>query len=116
MRIEQEWLLHDIATEEPLYEGIEEYAFLEDSETEKRILVTKESGKGIYSSTRGELIESTYDDIKVLGTSETPLYFAVKIVEEANIYVVIYFDADGNKLFTLTYQQDQYFDIACPDK
>lgn len=116
VRIEQEWLLHDIASEEAVYEGIEEYTYLEESETEKRILVTKASGKGIYSASRGELIETTYDDIKVLGTTEVPIYFAVKIVAEANIYVVIYFDRDGNKLFTMTYQQDRYFDIACPDK
>lgn len=116
VRIEEEWLLHDITTEEAVYEGINSYEFLENSEAEKRILVSTESGKGIYSSSLGELIEPTYDDIKVLGTDETPLYFAVKIVAEANIYVVIYFDAIGNKLFTLTYQQGQYFDIACPAK
>jgi len=116
VRIEAEWLLHDIATEDALYEGLKSYEYLVDSEAEKRILVDKETGKGIYSSTLGELIEPTYDDIKVLGTDEAPIYFAVKIVAEANIYVVIYFDADGNKLFTLTYQQDQYFDIACSDK
>ena len=112
-RIEEEWLLHDIATEEAVYEGIQTYEFLKDDAEEKRLLISTEGGKGVYSSTLGELIEPTYDDIKVLGTAEQPVYFAVKIVPEANLYVVIYFSAEGNKLFTLTYQQDQYFDIAC---
>ena len=112
-RIEEEWLLHNIATEEAVYEGIQAFEYLRNDAEEKRLLITTESGKGVYSSSLGELVEPTYDDIKVLGTADQPVYFAVKIVAEANLYVVIYFDADGNKLFTLTYQQEEYFGIAC---
>lgn len=114
VRIENEWLLHDIATEEAIYEGIKEYELLIDSPSEKRILVTTESGQGIYSSLAGELIEPTFNEIKLLGTDKQPIYFAVKIVAEANIYVAIYFDGNGNKLFTQTYQQDTFLNIACP--
>lgn len=113
VRIENEWLLHNIASEEPVYEGISDYEYLIDSPEEKRILVSTEKGQGIYSSLTGELIEPTFNEIKQLGTEEKPIYFAVKIVAEANIYVAIYFDENGNKLFTQTYQQDNYFDIAC---
>lgn len=112
-RIEKEWILHDIATESPVYEGITTYEFLMDSPLEKRILVTTASGKGIYSSTKGELLEPSFDEIIQLGTTEEPIYFAVKIVTEANIYVVIYYDGNGNKLFTQTYQQDEYSAITC---
>lgn len=114
VRIEEEWILHDITTEEAIYEGISSYELLTDSPEEKRILVDTETGQGIYSSLGGELIEPTFDEIKQLGSQEQPIYFAVKIVAEANIYVAIYFDKNGNKLFTQTYQQDNYFNIACP--
>ena len=77
-------------------------------------MISTEKGKGIYSNTQGEMIEATYDEIKVLGTVDDPIYFAVKIVREANIYVVIYFDKNGNKLFTQTFKQDEYFKIAGP--
>jgi tetratricopeptide (TPR) repeat protein len=113
-RIEQEWLLHNISAETAEYEGMTQYEILIDRPEEKRILVTKASGKGIYSSTKGELIDPTFNEIIQLGTVEQPIYFAVKIVAEANIYVVIYYDGNGNKLFTQTYQQDTYFNIACP--
>lgn len=116
VRIEQEWILHNIANEEAIYEGINQYELLMDSPEEKRILVDTETGQGIYSSLSGELIEPTFDEIKQLGTKERPIYFAVKIVAEANIYVAIYFDRNGNKLFTQTYQQDNYFNIACPGR
>lgn len=109
-RIEDEWLLYDIANDEPLYEGMLEYLQLEPGV----FMVSKERGQGIFSLEDGELIEPTYTDIKLLGTAEKPIYFAMKLVEEADIYVVIYFDAKGNKLFTQSFRQDEYFKIACP--
>ncbi|KYG83273.1 WG repeat-containing protein [Roseivirga echinicomitans] len=113
-RIENEWFLHGIQDESLLYEGILNYKILEDNSQEKKLLITTEKGKGIYSNIKGEIIEATYDEIKVLGATDDPIYFAVKIVSEANIYVVIYFDKNGNKLFTQTFKQDEYFKIACP--
>ena len=113
-RIENEWFLHDIRDESLHYEGILNYKIIEENSQEKKLLISTEKGKGIYSNTQGEMIEATYDEIKVLGTVDDPIYFAVKIVREANIYVVIYFDKNGNKLFTQTFKQDEYFKIACP--
>jgi hypothetical protein len=113
VRIENEWILHDIGTETAIYEGMKTYEFLTDTPEEKRILVETESGKGIYSSTKGELLEPSFNEIIQLGTEEEPIYFAVKIVTEANIYVVIYYDGNGNKLFTQTYQQNEYSAITC---
>ena len=109
-RIENEWLFYDIANDEPLYEGIIDY-FQQESGV---FLITKETGKGIFSPEYGELIEPTYTDIKQLKIPEKPIYFAMKLVEEADIYVVIYFDAKGNKLFTQTFQKEEYFKVICP--
>ena len=113
-RIENEWFLHRIKDEALRFEGILEYEFITESENEKVMLITTESGKGVYSTRQNEIIDATYDEIKVLGTKEDPIYFAVKVVREANIYVVIYFDKNGNKLFTQSFKQDEYFKIACP--
>lgn len=113
-RIESEWFMHRIKDESLLKEGIFEFKFIKNEADEKVLLVTTETGNGIYSSSKGDLVPPTYDQIMVLGTSEKPIYFAVKLVKEANIYVVIYYDKFGNKLFTQTFRQDEYFKIACP--
>uniref|UniRef100_UPI004047B669 WG repeat-containing protein n=1 Tax=Roseivirga sp. TaxID=1964215 RepID=UPI004047B669 len=113
-RIENEWFLHRIKDESLLVEGILDFRLLNDTSTEKKLLITKESGKGIYSSVLKEVVPPTYSDIIVLGQPENPIYFAVKLVAEANIYVVIYYDKFGNKLFTQTFKQEEFFKIACP--
>lgn len=113
-RIESEWFLHRIKDEALLLEGILDFEIINTGSEEKILLITTENGKGIYSILQEELLPATYSDIIILGTSEDPVYFAVKVVKEANIYVVIYFDKFGNKLFTQTFKQEQYFKIACP--
>ncbi|PIQ46953.1 MAG: hypothetical protein COW03_17540 [Cytophagales bacterium CG12_big_fil_rev_8_21_14_0_65_40_12] len=113
-RIENEWFLHRIRDESLLVEGILDFRLLNDSSAEKTLLITTENGKGIYSSVLKEVVPPTYTDIIVLGPQENPIYFAVKLVAEANIYVVIYYDRFGNKLFTQTFKQEEFFQIACP--
>ncbi len=112
-RIEDEWLLHRIKDESYVFEGIQEFEFLKDNENERVILVTTSSGKGIISNTRGQIIEPTYNDIIQLGTEQEPIYFAQKFIKEANLYVVIHIDQNGKKLFTQTFEEDQYLKIAC---
>ncbi len=115
-RIDDEWLFYNISSDEPLYEGMLEFKAVSEDDENSVFLVTKEKGKGVFSTIDGELVEPTYTDIKVLGNPENPIYFAVKFIEEADIYIVIYFDKRGNKLFTQSFRQDEYFRIACPSK
>ncbi len=115
-RIEDEWLMYNIASDEALYEGILSYEYVTDTDLDKTLLINTETGKGAYSLKRGELIEPTYTEVKVLGSADEPIYFAMKLVPEADIYIVIYFDKMGNKIFTQSFQREEYFRIACPTK
>lgn len=113
VRIEDEWIFHDIAQELPIYEGMLEYEVLRSNAEGSLLKVTKESGAGLYHTQKGEVIEPTFDDIKVLGSDEEPIFFSLKIVEEADLYVVIYYDLNGNKLFTQSLSREDYDKIAC---
>ncbi len=115
-RIEDEWLLYNISADEALYESILTYEYISENDNNKTLLINTETGQGLYSLKKGELIEPTYTDIKILGTPEAPIYFGMKLVSEADIYIVIYFDERGNKIFTQSFQREEYFRIACPSK
>lgn len=113
VRIENEWIFHDIATEEAIYEGMTAYELIHSDNEGALLKVTKESGQGLYHSTKGELIEPTFNQVNVLGSKEEPIYFTLKIVAEADLYIVIYYDQKGNKLFTQSLSQEDYNKIAC---
>lgn len=114
VRIADEWMLENIRNEEILYERIKDFEIIDVGKEDKTLFINTESGQGIYSETLGQVIEPTYTYIRILGTQKDPIYFAVKLVAEANIYVVIYYDKKGNKLFTQSFRQEEYFKIACP--
>lgn len=113
VRIEDEWLFHDIKNEEAVYEGMLDYDLVHQDTDGATFKVTTATGEGIYHTQIGEIIEPTYNEVKVLGKPDQPLFFTLKIVEEADLYIVIYHDKKGNKLFTQSLSREDYFKIAC---
>ncbi|HBS28308.1 MAG TPA: hypothetical protein DEB06_02400, partial [Phycisphaerales bacterium] len=77
------------------------------------VRIHKENHYGILSSTRGMIIAPTYNEIINLGTEDIPFYFAEKHVEEADIFVVLYFNKDGTQVKREIYEADEYERIYC---
>jgi len=48
-----------------------------------------------------------------VGTAEKPLYFTEKNVEEAEIFVVIYYNDQGTMIRREIYESDEYDRIYC---
>lgn len=113
VRIEKEWLLENIYTEEILIDRMLDYTILTPNKGILRLQFTTEEGIGIYKLGQGKIVAPTYTEVIQLGTDETPIYFASKFIEEADIYVIIYYDENGNKFFTQSLRKDDYFKIAC---
>jgi hypothetical protein len=55
----------------------------------------------------------SFSDIINVGSPAQPLYFTEKHVEEASIFVVIYYDSAGKMLRREIYEQDDYEKIYC---
>jgi hypothetical protein len=58
----------------------------------------------------------TFSDIVNVGSSEIPLYFTEKHVEEASLFVVIYYTHQGVMLRKEVYEQEDYDKIYCSEK
>lgn len=114
VRQEDEWKLYDIGNKRYVYEGISEYKVLYEDGNEKTILITKNSQNGILSSKYGEVIGPTFNDIINLGAEKEPVYFAEKFIFEADIYIVIYYDARGKILRKQVFtEEEEYEKIYC---
>jgi hypothetical protein len=55
----------------------------------------------------------TFTDIINLGSKDDPLYFTEKHVEEASIFVVIYYDRNGKLIRRQAYEPEEYEKIYC---
>lgn len=109
------WMLYNIATHTVVLDNIKGYELLRDTPTEKLAIVRQDSRYGVLHSRQGTVIPITYSDIVNVGPAEIPMYFTEKHVEEASLFVVIYYRHDGQLIRKEVYDQDAYEKIYCSD-
>lgn len=107
------WMVYSIHDQKIVSSQIKDYRLIKDTKDEKIAIIHKENEYGVLSSTRGVVIAPTFSDVLNLGTAERPLYFTEKHVEEAGIFVVIYYDEDGQQIRRQIYESEEYDRIYC---
>lgn len=107
------WMIYDIYNKRIVIHSIKDYQIIKDTHEEKLAIIHQENEYGVISSANGIIIPSTFSDILNLGTPEKPLYFTEKNVEEADIFVVIYYNEKGVQLRREIYEADDYDRIYC---
>jgi tetratricopeptide (TPR) repeat protein len=107
------WLLYNFVENTVVVDRIRSYKIITDTPHEKIIIAQQENTYGVISSTRGMFIPATFSDIVNVGSASVPLYFTEKHVEEASIFVVIYYDKNGVQLRKQVYEADDYEKIYC---
>jgi hypothetical protein len=77
------------------------------------MIVQQNNTYGVLNNVRGVILQPTYTDIINIGSAEEPLYFTEKHVEEANIFIVIYYDKSGKLIRRQAFEPDEYEMIYC---
>ncbi|MBT1686784.1 WG repeat-containing protein [Dawidia soli] len=112
---ESDWMLYNIATHAVVLDNIKGYELIRDTPAEKLAIIRQDNRYGVLHSRRGTIIPITYSDIVNVGSAEIPMYFTEKHVEEASLFVVIYYRHDGQLIRKEVYDQDAYEKIYCSD-
>ena len=107
------WSLYNFVEKKVEVDKIRNFKWVIDSNDEKIIIAQQENNYGVISNRKGIIIPSTFTDVVNLGSPATPLYFTEKHVEEASIYVVIYYDKNGKQLKRQVFEIDDYEKIYC---
>jgi hypothetical protein len=113
VRKSYQWMLYHIRKQKTEEAHVSNYSLVYDDAHEKIAIITQEGHYGVISSIRGEIIPSTLNRIVNVGSPDHPMYLTVKHVEEASIYVVIYYDHQGTLLRRQVYEEEDYDHIRC---
>ncbi len=108
-----QWILLNFITSEVILDRIRDFAWLRRSPEENLALIHRENYYGVISKNKGLLIPPTFHEIINLGTPELPFYFTMKSVEEAEIYVVLYYNKEGKLVRRQAYEEEEYERIYC---
>jgi hypothetical protein len=82
---------------------------------EKIVKVHRENYYGVISNRKGVVIPASFNEIMNMGTVDQPFYFTEKQVEEAGIFVVVYFTKEGKLVRRQAYEEHEYERILCDD-
>ncbi len=109
------WMIYHIYDKKILQAQIKDFYLIKDDPDERIAIIHKENEYGVLSNKRGLIIQPTFSDVLNLGTSDKPLYFTEKNVEEADVFIVIYYDQNGHLIRRHIYEADEYDRIFCRD-
>jgi hypothetical protein len=109
------WAYYNLVTKKLTLDDVKDFSVVRDSPKEKIFIIHHDNYYGVMSSKEGILIAPTFSLIKNLGSDEEPLYFAEKHVEEASVYVVVYYNKKGEVLKRLVFEEDEYEKIICDE-
>ena len=107
------WMFYEIKTGSVLMDRIKDIKMIRDDPADKLAIVYQDSNHGVAHNQKGIIIPITYSDIVNVGSQRDPLYFSEKRIEEASVFVVIYYDANGHFLRKEIYDSEEYDRIYC---
>ena len=110
-----QWVLLNYRNRKIVVDQLQGFTWIKNTPEEKIARIHREDYYGIVSSSRGVLVPTNFTEIINLGSADVQLYFTEKHVEEAGIFVVVYFDKDGKFVRRQSYEEDEYEQILCGD-
>ena len=108
-----QWMLYEIKNNKVLLDEIKDFTYIRNSPTEKLAIIHQHANYGVIHNKKGTIIPISYSDVVNVGSDEKPLYFTEKQVEEASIFVVLYYNDEGELLRTAVYDQEDYDKLYC---
>lgn len=110
------WNFYEVFSKKNTESNLRNIIMIRNTADEKIAIIQKENNYGVVSNRRNVIIPVTFTDIINLGSAERPLYFTEKHIREASLFVVIYYDEDGNMLRKEIYDEAAEYDkIYCTD-
>ena len=110
---EGSWAFYDLYKKTYEISDIKNIQAIVDSDEERLFIVQQANAAGVIHNKKGIIIPLKFTDVVNVGSAEMPLYFTEKHVEEASLFVVIYYDAQGRMIRREVYEHDDYDQIFC---
>jgi hypothetical protein len=107
------WTLLNFRSGKVVSLPISEVKMIRDDSGEKIYRIRQGNSYGVISNRAGTIIPVKFTDLVNVGSTQHPVYFTEKHVEEAALYVVIYYNAQGKFIMKEVYEQDDYERIYC---
>jgi hypothetical protein len=110
-----QWVLWHYHQRKAVIDQIRNFSWIRNTREEKIIRMQRENYFGVMSNRLGIVIPPSFTEIINLGTADEPLYFTEKFIEEAGIYIVVYYNPQGVLIRRHAYEEEEYDRILCDE-
>jgi hypothetical protein len=111
-----QYLMWNMFTGKPLMEKIKSFTVIRNQPEDRLFIIRQQEDMGVISNKTGFAIPMKFSDIVNVGSPEKPVYFTEKHVQEASLFVVMYYNNRGQLIRREVYEQDEYDQIYCNPK
>jgi len=108
-----QWRLYDLNNKIYFLQPFDDISYIQSTESEIVLKVYANQQYGILSNVRGPIIPAEYDDLGNAGDEKVPFYVAEKQIDTANVYLLFYFDQNGQLLRKQIFSEEVYQKIVC---
>lgn len=113
VKVDNDWKFYEIYENGWSGKSIKSFSYLPTESEELLIIALGNEGYGVLSNARGEIIPTTFNDVVQIGPTDNPVYFTEKHISEAEFYVVIYYDTNGNVIRKQAFEASEYDLVYC---
>ena len=68
---------------------------------------------GVFSDKKGLILDATFSELSNIGTNLAPVYRAEKYIDEADLYILLYYDQEATLFKKLVLSANQYEALNC---
>lgn len=108
-----QWIIVNIQANEPIIDQIDQFSELSSNAKGRVLKIYKKNGFGLLHSQKGELIPSSFYHINQNKQKDSVIYIAEKYIEEADFYVVVYYNSEGEVVFKHAMEAKHYQSMEC---
>ncbi|WP_053405735.1 WG repeat-containing protein [Persicobacter sp. CCB-QB2] len=112
-RKEKQWEILAVENKEVVFDEIERYLPVNPQEKGGDLIVVVNGKEGLFSLEKGVKIKPTLDRLINVGTPAKPLYKGEKYIAEADLYLWVYYDEEGNRLRQQTFNAEEFENVDC---
>ena len=84
-----------------------------ENEGEQFIKLVRNGQYGVFSNKNGLILDATFSELSNIGTNLAPVYKAEKYIDEADLYILLYYDQEATLFKKLVLSANQYQALSC---
>ena len=105
----------NLQTKRTLVDQLSGWEPMFENKDEQFIKLMRNGQYGIFSSKKGLILDATFSEVSNIGTNLAPVYKAEKYIDEADLYILLYYNRDATLFKKLVLSADQYKALNCDD-